>query len=156
NDLFGNISFLRSMDAHTNAVGPFNGVPLTADDNHGTYVAGLIAANGILVGAAYEATLISEYSRIVEGNPADSVNAFNHSATYADVMNNSWSYGPALEQSPNNAFIADFKLPGFSAAGTAIANAGLNGRGGLGTILVTAAGNSRAFGDDTNLDNFRN
>src|SRR5262245_54782948 len=60
NDLIGNISFLRSMDAHTNAVGPFNGVPLTADDNHGTLVAGLIAANGILVGAAYEATLISE------------------------------------------------------------------------------------------------
>src|SRR5262249_10669471 len=48
-DLDGNFSIPLSMNAHANAIGGGNGVPLLAGDNHGTSCAGLIGAerNGV-------------------------------------------------------------------------------------------------------------
>src|SRR5262249_8905937 len=83
-ELDGNFSIPLSMNAHTNAIGGGNGVPLLAGDNHGTPCGGLIGAerNGVgVVGVAYDSTLIAEYSTLLFSDiPGDAVNAFNHSA----------------------------------------------------------------------------
>ena len=110
-----------------------------------------------VVGVAYGATLISEYSDLSLANLADdAVNAFNHAAAHANVMNNSWSYGDQFLSTFNSAFVANFKDAEFSGAAAAVANAGLNGRGGLGTVIVAEAGDARTGGDNTNLSNFTN
>jgi subtilisin family serine protease len=156
-DLDANYSVALSINAHTNTAG---GTPIGSGDNHGTATGGLIAAerNGVgVVGVAYSATLISEYSDLSFGSIAsDATNAFNYSAAHADIQSNSWGFGNLFLSSANSAFIDNFKTSAYASDAAAVANAGLNGRGGLGTILVQAAGNTRGYGDDTNLHNFQN
>src|SRR5262249_35480346 len=95
-NLDGNFSIPLSMNAQTGAIGSGSGGPLLAGDNHGTACAGEIGAerNGIgVVGVAYDSTLISEYTEFPQNTNiflTAAVNAFNHSATNAAVMNNSW------------------------------------------------------------------
>ncbi|WP_343717179.1 S8 family serine peptidase [Inquilinus sp.] len=156
-DLKDNIDTAASFNASTGGTG---GAPRTADDNHGTAVAGLIAAerNGTgVVGVAYGATLLSYYDPLLFTTLATgAANARNHAAADADVLSNSWGYGNLFYDSPDSAFADDFGSTQFAAARAATINAATNGRDGLGTVIVQSAGNTRDYGDDTNLHSFGN
>ena len=136
-----------------------SGVAITAGldgpgDNHGTPVAGVIAAvgnNGIGgVGVAPGAQLVSY--RVLGSNNASADLGFRQALNDgAQVLNNSWGADAA------------FNNPG-SATLTAIATLGTQGRGGLGTIIAFAEGNERGSkvdgvdrsGTDGGLDRLTN
>ncbi len=146
-DLAGRVDQALSLNTTTGAAG---GLPVESDDNHGTAVAGLIAAsrNGSgVVGVAYDATLISLHTGFSAALPGNDILAFNHARQHADVMNNSWGY--------TQTFSDDFGGV-FAAHGAALAAAAKQGRGGLGTVIVQAAGNERSVLGDANLHDFSN
>ncbi|QQS12613.1 MAG: S8 family serine peptidase [Rhodospirillales bacterium] len=124
-------------------------------DFHGTAVAGLIAAarNGTgVVGVAYDSSIISIYQQFGGSNGppgVDNIQAFNHAAQYADIMNNSWGYSGI-------AFFLNIDPAAMAPDIAAVRDAAEDGRGGLGTIMLHAAGNSRASGADTNDTGFGN
>ena len=121
-------------------------------NNHGTPVAGIIAAvanNGLgTTGEAPDAKIVSY--RLLGANAARNEDAFTQ-ALYdgAQVLNNSWGFGPAFNESPQ----------AFDDA--VLANA-TQGRGGLGNIIVFSEGNFRGstingqpgIGSDSGLDNY--
>lgn len=129
-------------------------VDMTGDDQdeHGTSVAGIIAAgkNSIGgVGVAYDAKLTGV---MILSNPElESEFMSNQALRYGaafDIMSNSWGYTPEF-YSWQNASIPS------STSGQVIADythATANGRGGLGTVIVQAAGNdySNAQADGVN------
>jgi len=152
NDLSSNLLSSLSRNASNLSAG---GIPLKTSDNHGTAVAGVIAAaanNYETVGVAYDAKIVSILST---GNTTEISNAFTHAQNF-DVLNNSWGYGGAFSSGANWAFYDDFSKPSFIAAAAALKSLADNGRGGLGTVVVQSAGNAYNFGDDTNLHNFQN
>lgn len=160
-ELNDNLLVTLGRDAATLVSG---GDPKGADDNHGTAVAGVIAAERNAsegVGVAYDADLVSIYSplllsEMVNGNVI--ANAYTY-ALGADVLNDSWGFAPQSEDYAQNfpwAFLDNFATPAFAAEGAALQKLADQGRGGLGTIVVQSAGNSYDFGDDTNLHNFQN
>lgn len=108
-----------------------DGSPILMNDGHGTACAGIIAAshNNIHVrGVAPNVKLISV--NIFEGSEtiSDIANAFNYARQNgADVISNSWGYTSCSLS--------------LSAINSAISNARNNGRGGLGCVVVFAAGN---------------
>ena len=128
--------------------GVHNPAPNAADDNHGTAVAGIIAAenNGSgTVGVAYDATLV--------GVDALSINSFGGfgqamgAQQNFDVVNHSWGFTtPFAANEQDAAWSAYF----FAGIDSAVAN----GRGGLGTNIVTSAGNDRTLDRDVNDSNF--
>jgi subtilisin-like proprotein convertase family protein/subtilisin family serine protease len=135
------------------------GLPVFSTDNHGTMVAGVIAAerNGDgVVGVAYGANLVSIYNGFTI---SEIPNAFEYAGNF-DVLNDSWGFAPqgtsnyALKG--NWAFVDNFLTEKFSVAGIALSNLAASGRHGLGTVVVQSAGNSFSVGDDTNLHNFQN
>lgn len=139
------------------------GDPVLAADNHGTPVAGVIAAeaNGDgVIGVAPKASLVSIYSTLAS-SPASFSTEISNAFTYAqsfDVLNNSWGFGNYSRAGSEFpwAFLDNFRSPTFAAAGQALKGLAENGRHGLGTVVVQSAGNSYALGDDTNLHNFQN
>jgi subtilisin-like proprotein convertase family protein len=137
------------------------GDPLLASDNHGTPVAGVIAAeaNGLgVIGVAPKASLVSIYSTLSYSSLAtDITNAFSYAKNF-DILNNSWGFGNLSTFGSNVAwaFYDNFLSASFSAAGHSLRQLAESGRNGLGTIVVQSAGNSYGFGDDTNLHNFQN
>jgi subtilisin-like proprotein convertase family protein len=134
------------------------GAPVLAKDNHGTEVAGVIGAakdgHGI-VGVAYDAQLVSIYTSFSSEWQTEVVNAF-HYAAGMDVLNNSWGFNNLLKSGTNWAFYDNANDPLFAPQFAALRDLVANGRHGLGTVVVQAAGNSYAYGDDTNLHNFQN
>lgn len=137
----------------------FGGAPVLSTDNHGTMVAGTIAAEQNdqgMVGVAYDAKLVSIYNQL---SLSEIPNAFTYAQNF-DVLNNSWGFAPqgtsyyALHG--NWAFSDNFLNPNFASAGAALENLVSKGRKGLGTVVVQSAGNSFSLGDDTNLHNFQN
>lgn len=112
---------------------------------HGTAVAGLIAAeagNGLGgVGVAPDAGIVG-FHAIGEGGSFGALLEAMRSQADLDVSNNSWSY-----QVP---FVDDLQGNAFRGFGQAMEAAAAQGRGGLGTVLVFAAGNAGREGDDTN------
>lgn len=158
-DLDDNLLTALSTVAASGAAG---GTPLLTDDNHGTAVAGVIAAerNGFGgVGVAYNADLVSYYDPL---NSGTAVFAATTAATYlrsigaVDVLNNSWGFGNFFKSTPNRAFLDDFDSTPFKVSGAALARLAAEGRGGKGTVVVQSAGNTGEYGDDTNLHNFQN
>jgi subtilisin-like proprotein convertase family protein len=124
--------------------------PLPSDEeNHGTAVAGIIGAeaNGIGgVGVAYNSTLVG--FRIIGGENPNELNPFVN----VDVANNSWGYS-----SDSSAFFFDdFNSPEWEIERDALIAGVRDGRDGLGTAIVFAAGNEREVGDNTNYHNFTN
>jgi|GEM_PF-1213983 len=160
-ELDGNILFSLGRKARDLGVG---GAPVTANDNHGTAVAGVIAAerdgSGV-VGVAYDADLVSIYSslRAVTADFLIEVeNAYRYALTL-DILNDSWGFAPqdpTLALTQSWAFLDNFRQPTFAPAGAALQRLSEEGRGGLGTVVVQSAGNSARVGDDTNLHNFQN
>lgn len=117
-----------------------------AGDFHGTSCAGVAGAvgNNSLGGSgvAPEATLVGV--RLIAGpsTDEDEADAFTHEMAAISVKSNSW--GP-----DDGGFLA----AGPSTLGqAALIDATTNGRGGLGTVFVWAAGNGNQNGDDSNYD----
>lgn len=140
------------------------GDPKRAVDNHGTAVAGVIAAerNGVDgVGVAYGAKLVSIYSplllsELVSGNTI--ANAYTHAQGF-DILDDSWGFTPqgaSYTQGAPWALLDNFSAPQFAAEGAALKQLADAGRSGLGTIVVQSAGNGYGLGDDANLHNFQN
>ncbi|MBD8147980.1 S8 family serine peptidase [Pseudomonas fluorescens] len=108
--------------------------------NHATMVAGVMvgARNGIGgVGVAYDATLGGYYL----ANKGDDLTGLGHMVSY-DIANNSWGF-------QNDFAISNMQQGQINTASSLTSNAQYaanNGRGGLGTIIVAAGGNSRATG----------
>ena len=120
-------------------------------NRHGTAVAGLIAAddNGTgTVGVAFDADIVGY--RMGFGNYPISqvVDPINRAADTVDVFSNSWSF--------TSAFSDNFKQAGWEGVSGALLNLAENGRGGLGTVAVFAAGNDRDTGGNANYHNVGN
>jgi Ca2+-binding RTX toxin-like protein/subtilisin-like proprotein convertase family protein len=155
-DLVG--SYDTRIDYDPRDVGDNDAMPDTAAQHHGTEVASLIAGNinntlGA-VGAAQGATITGSYMRfgvLYDQNELDDLVA--HQRNY-DVSNNSWGFTAA--------FADNFQTSPFAAAAAALQADVANGRSGLGTVMVFAAGNGKIqtangnVGDDANFHNFTN
>lgn len=146
------------IDLAPNASGPhlnlLDGVgtnPATFDifSNHGTAVAGLVAAIGNnvgMTGAAPNATLSGIRLLGDFFDDADEARALGFSPAIIDVSNNSWG--------PSDTTL-DFEAPGTAAAAALEAGA-LTGRAGNGIIYVWAGGNGGGIGDNSNYDGYAN
>lgn len=136
------------------------GAPVTSTDNHGTLVAGVIAGardgQGV-VGVAYDAQLVSIYGAGKYGPNllTEITNAYTYAKSF-DVLNDSWGYGNLLKADTNWAFLDNANDAAFAPAFKALHDLAADGRHGLGTVVVQAAGNGYGYGDDTNLHNFQN
>lgn len=122
------------------------------DDGHGTMVAGVIAAehnNGIGgAGIAPDATIVGYRMGFgSDGDTSQEIDLLQRQVN-VDISNNSWGYG--------GFFYDNFDTNTFRKQGEAIENAVENGREGLGTVFVFAAGNSGDEGDDANYHSFQN
>lgn len=150
-DLAANVDKEASWDAVDDTPG---GGPVDDDQDHGTAVAGLVAAvanNGIGGSSvAPEATLLAY--RISLGfvwAPDSPARAFQKALeNHADVVNNSWGSVFAFVSNAN-----DETQSGFFNALNALA---VEGRGGKGSILVFSNGNFGAQGYDGNLNSAAN
>ena len=123
-----------------------------SNNRHGTAVAGLIAAddNGQgAVGVAYDST-ITGY-RIFGGSVTFSEfqDLFVRQAVNGvDISSNSWTFV--------GEFADNFNQSGWSAIDAGIDYAVTNGRGGLGTVILFAAGNGRLDGESSDYHNMQN
>ena len=156
-DLDGNLLTALGRDASTLLAG---GSPKTSNDNHGTAVAGVIAAERdgkLTVGVAPDASLVSIYSPLSGASSfiIEIANAYKY-AKSLDILNDSWGFAPQRYSSEPWAFFDNFNSNQFRPAFLALKDLADSGRGGLGTVVVQSAGNSFEFGDDTNLHNFQN
>jgi len=121
------------------------GVP----DTHGTQVAGVLAAENNDeggVGVAYDITFTVAPILHSDAQP-DRVGALQRSEDF-DITNHSWGYQTDFED--------NFDAAGWSGFAAALETSTTVGRGGLGTINVTSAGNDRQDGSDTNFHSFEN
>ncbi len=148
-DLAPNYNSSLDWDTVNNDADPYYNNAI--GDKHGTAVAGVIAAddNGTgAVGVAPDATIamfrigFGQYGTVqqVEEAFARSVNV--------DVSNNSWGYTTPFSDNFNHSWTNTMQAN--------LVNAVDNGRDGLGTVFVFAAGNDRAEGDDVNYHNLQN
>lgn len=155
-DLNGNLLVPLGSNARDLSSG---GAPVGPGDNHGTAVAGTIAAerNGEgIVGVAYGAKLVSIYDPLnLSSMPRAIPNAYAYASSF-DVLNDSWGFANGFSTGSTWAFYDDFDGPTFAASGVALEELARSGRDGLGTVVVQSAGNSWELGDDTNLHNFQN
>lgn len=121
-------------------------------DDHGTAVAGIIAAaanqiGGVGVAPGATITGLRIDFNGFSGSIAQDALALQQMAKF-DVVNNSWGYAYS--------FFDNFLEPVFEGNQAAIQNAVQNGRAGLGTIVVFAGGNGRVEGDSANYHNHEN
>jgi len=145
-DLSGRYVSSLSYDFNGNDTNPAPG----AGDDHGTAVAGIAAAtgnNGIGVsGVAPAASLAGLRLVAAATTDAEEAEALNHRMQDIHIYNNSW--GP--DDTGDN-----LEAPGpFTLA--ALQNGVENGRGGLGSIYVWAAGNGLEAKDNVNYDGYAN
>ncbi|GAA5482952.1 hypothetical protein Hsar01_02178 [Haloferula sargassicola] len=145
-DLINNIDPSIDYDWNDGDTNPSPGV----GDYHGTACAGDVAAEGNnnlgVCGSAPEATLVG--MRLIAGATTDSqeASAMAHKNDIIDIKTNSW--GPM----DSGQLLAG---PG-SLARAAIEDGVKNGRGGLGTVFLWAAGNGLQSSDNSNYDGWAN
>ena len=118
-----------------------DGQPNGSSDSHGTAVAGIIAAENNMiggVGVAYDATITGAtlLTDIFDQGVSTGLAALRYMSTF-DVTNHSWGYTPDFASYLNLINATSTA----SQEGAAFDYAAENGRGGLGTIFVKAAGN---------------
>lgn len=117
--------------------------PPSGSLDHGTATAGLVAAvanNGIGgAGVAYG----GKVSRLYYGTASEIADAFGFRNDLNKIKSNSW--GPF-----DNGFIASMS----SIERAAVEDAAVNGRGGLGTVIVWAAGNGGQSNDRLDYDGY--
>jgi Ca2+-binding RTX toxin-like protein len=118
---------------------------------HGTPIAGILAAahdgSGI-IGMTPAASLVGLRIGFSDPDVLAQIERALARAFAADVVNNSWGF--------LRPFADTFENPLMAAIGAAIDNAAENGRNGLGTAIVFAAGNHRQDNDNVNLHALRN
>jgi Ca2+-binding RTX toxin-like protein len=121
-------------------------------DRHGTAVSGVIAAalnNGTGgAGVAPEAGLVGYRIGFGANGTLEQIRDAFELLMVVDVANNSWGF--------DGYFGDNFLDPDFAPIGDALAMALAEGRDGLGTIVVMAAGNARTSGQDVNYHGFQN
>ena len=124
--------------------------PGTAEDIHGTSVAGVAAArdDGATcgVGAAYRANLAGLRLISVPSTDAQEASALTYQYNSIAIYNNSW--GPADDGQTLSG-------PG-PLTQAALEDGVTNGRGGRGNIYVWAAGNGLQYSDNVNYDGYAN
>ncbi|MEN8693176.1 MAG: S8 family serine peptidase [Akkermansiaceae bacterium] len=146
-DLAANVNTAIDRDWNDNT--PDDPTPTSSFDDHGTSCAGVTAGkgnNGVgISGVAPDATLVG--LRLIAGNPSDAeeAEAMHWRNDLIQVKNNSW--GPS-----DGGGILESAGPLVDAA---FASSVVNGRGGLGTIHLWAAGNGYA-NDNVNQDGYAN
>lgn len=139
-----------ALDHDWNDATPDSPEPNTAFDFHGTACAGLAAArgnNGIgITGSAPAATLVGLRLIADTVDDADEASALTWRNQDIAIYSNSW--GPRDDaqtlEGPGPATLAALR------SGTT------NGRGGLGSVFVWAAGNGGSAGDNSNKDGYAN
>jgi len=123
--------------------------PSTSFNGHGTACAGVAAAKGGnnigVAGAAPNVKLAGIRLIARPHTDADEASAFGHRPNNNDIYSNSW--GP-----PD---FGVYEQPEFLAK-AALKEGAMNGRDGLGSIYVWAAGNGRINNDNTNYDGWVN
>jgi len=126
---------------------------LDVNDGHGTAVAGVIAgANdgegmvGVAFGASISGLRVISSAGVTNGqSPFDIVADALRAGAEFDVVNNSYGFGPFGDS-------FTFSAPQLE---TALETGVTEGRNGLGTVYVFAAGNGRANGEDTSGANLQ-
>lgn len=156
-DLAGSYSTGLDFDPR-DASGSSDAMPDAHDHLHGTQVAGIVAGavdNTIgSVGAAPGATITASYLRFGSSVDMAELGSVLAQQVRFDVANNSWGFTAA--------FADNFAQSHFGSMVAEMRNAAENGRDGLGTAMVVAAGNSKMViggqnvGDDSNFHNFSN
>lgn len=122
-----------------------DGEPETRDDNHGTSVAGIIAAerNDIgITGIAYDSKITGFLNFGITEEDATPL----EQQQFFDISNNSWGL--------DNPFESNFELEINAAAKDALELATREGRNGLGTVFVWAAGNEFEAGASSNYGGY--
>jgi len=149
-DLQNQLNFALAYDTQFNTKDGQPKYPVLAGqpDNHGTLVAGIIAAEANnetgIVGVAPDAELVSTRVKWTW----DQITEALGKQWQFDVSNNSWG---AI-----NPFGDNFNSTTLTFAWVALRTGVEDGRDGLGTVFVFSAGNSAAMGDNTNYHNFQN
>ncbi len=123
--------------------------PDNPDENHGTFLGGIIAGarNGEgVVGVAYGATITGQRVLLTSGEDGIHQSAIDalQGSTSVDVSNLSWSSG--------NFWTYNDSLNADNAMLAAMDHSVTNGRGGLGTVFVASAGNERDDFGDSNYE----
>ena len=124
--------------------------PLKASESHGTKCAGLAAATGFngigVAGVAPESMMMG--LRLIAGATAEDAEAtalsWQPEGLITHVSSNSWG---AADDGKATGRDSALKKAGMEAAVT-------KNRGGLGTVILIAAGNGRDAGDDSSYDEF--
>ena len=157
-DLAGQFDLSLSYDPHD--AGAANIMPDSSADVHGTWVAGVVGANGDnglgTVGVAPGATLVGYYARFgMGGSSRAEMSDLLARQVNVDISNNSWGY--------STEFADNFLDPAWAGMKDAIVSGVNQGREGLGTIYVFGAGNDRQYvanstidGDNTNYHSLTN
>jgi len=158
-DLAGQFDLSASYDPRDD--GAIDIMPDDSSDDHGTMVAGVIGARGDdgfgTIGVAPDATLVGFYARFgTGGSPRAELADLLARQVDVDISNNSWGY--------TTQFADNFRDPAWASIKNGIVNGITEGRDGLGTIYVFAAGNDRQYvantlsydGDNTNSHSLTN
>ena len=139
-----------NVDTSRNAIYAPGGDIENPREDHGTKVAGLIAArdNNVGVrGVAPRATIYA-YDLLESGRWADDVEkaeAMAHERAVTAVYNNSWGSGQSAIPKTTSAVLELARREGVA-----------NGYGGKGAFYVWSAGNGHRSDDNTNLDELKN
>ena len=122
-------------------------VPCTKDQDHGTAVAGIIAArdnNGVGIRGVAPRAQLRSFNAMSGGTDLDILDALQRHVEDTDIYSNSWG-GDETGQY-QDALPSRVALSG-------VINAGLKkGRNGLGAIYVFSAGNGHSLGDYSAYD----
>lgn len=151
-DLAGNVDTRPVLDPAYNY--ELEGAP-EPQGSHGTSVAGIIAArrnSSGVVGIAYNASITSYnmFSSRAQDN-AIFLGYMRRQAAF-DISSNSWGWTTPFADNRNSPLSSGY----FASLSQAIELAATNGRNGLGTIWVFAAGNERQDGISANYFNTTN
>ena len=151
-------AYNTTLDYDPRDGGESDAAPDTAAQHHGTNVAGLLIGdinNRIgTVGGAQGSTITGTYLRFGTLFDLSELEGVIARQKNFDVSNNSWGF--------TQAFSDNFQSAQFAGTAAALQSVVEDGRDGLGTVMVVAAGNGKIetangnTGDDSNFHNFSN
>jgi Ca2+-binding RTX toxin-like protein len=137
----------------------YDAMPIAGTDSHGTACAGLIGAqnnNGIGgAGVAHGVTMTGvNFLDDIQNRGNALIDAALRWAANFDIMSNSWGRRAGYE--PDQSLARDPSVSGSARFDAIYAEIAANGRGGLGTVIVQAAGNDtlNSNGDGVNASRY--